>query len=57
MLHNFNDNVAVVEVEKGASVEKQVEGNIMVLFNGLLYTVPQGVTRFEFMKELRESAY
>lgn len=57
MLHNFNDNVAVVEVEKEATVEKQVEQIDMVLFNGSLYEVPQGVTRFEFLKELRESAY
>lgn len=57
MLHNFNNNVAVVEVEKEATVEKQVEQIDMVLFNGSLYAVPQGVTRFEFLKELRESAY
>ena len=57
MLHNFNDNVAVVEVEKEATVEKQVEQIDMVLFNGSLYAVPQGVTRFEFLKELRASAY
>ena len=57
MLHNFNNNVAVVEVEKEATVEKQVEQIDMVLFKGCLYTVPQGVTRFEFLKELRESAY
>lgn len=57
MLHNFNNNVAVVEVEKEATVEKQVEQIDMVLFNGSLYTVPQGISRFEFLKELRASAY
>lgn len=28
----------------------------LLIFNGVVYSVPQGMSRFEFAKELRESS-